>query len=255
MKIKLISAVSLLTLAAAMPANAADVIVHRHITPAVIVKPVDTFSWTGIYLGAQGSYQWGKHDVHVGATNLQDFSLKENGAGGGLFAGFNSNMLTGAVFGIETDILWNKIKGDFNIAPTGAGSSTNPSEARTLTGTFKEKWSGATRVRLGFAQDKILPYLAGGIAYSNIETNATLTPGGTGTPTSLKIDNHSETLVGWTAGAGVDCAVADNLLVRLEYRYNDFGKKELAYNPTSTTFHYNMKHRSQDVRVGVAYKF
>ena len=32
-------------------------------------------------------------------------------------------------------------------------------------------------------------------------------------------------MVGWTAGAGVDVKVTDNVFVRGEYRYTDFGKE------------------------------
>ncbi|WJW80366.1 outer membrane protein [Bartonella sp. TP] len=266
MKTKLITAVSLLALGAATQANAADVIMHRHVAPVVVVKPVDTFSWTGFYAGAQGSFQWAKHDIHTGAVNAGagTISIKKDGAGAGLFAGFNSNLMSGAVLGIETDILWNKIHDHFD-QTFNASSPANAADITHAVGDFDEKWSGATRVRVGFAQDKILPFLAGGIAYTSIETHGVALAGGT-TPAAIgasgnaTIANHKENLVGWTAGAGVDCAVADNLLVRLEYRYNDFGKKHLPLvlgNGTTgpNGVHYEMKHSSHDVRVGVAYKF
>ncbi|WJW80361.1 outer membrane protein [Bartonella sp. TP] len=259
MKTKLIAAVSLLALGAATQANAADVIVHRHVAPVVVVKPVDTFSWTGFYAGAQGSFQWAKHEIHTGAVNAGagTISIKKDGAGAGLMAGFNSNMLSGAVVGVETDILWNKIHDHFDHT-FKASSSANAADLVHAVGDFDEKWSGATRVRVGFAQDKILPFLAGGIAYTSIETHGVTLTGGNPPTGASTITSHKENLVGWTAGAGVDCAVADNLLVRLEYRYNDFGKKHLPLavgTGTPPAVHYEMKHSSHDVRVGVAYKF
>ncbi|WJW80360.1 porin [Bartonella sp. TP] len=250
MKTKLITAVSLLALGAATQANAADVIMHRHVAPVVVVKPVDTFSWAGLYLGAQGSFQWAKHDIRTGAANLPMLAIKKDGAGAGLMAGFNSNLKNGAVLGIETDILWNKIHNHFVIL-TGATGTT---ALKTIAGAFDEKWSGATRIRLGFAQGKLLPFLAGGIAYAKILTSGVAASAGENA--SLAITHRAENLVGWTAGAGIDYAVADNLLLRLEYRYNDFGKKNLPVTVSGTpVLFYNIEHRSHDARLAVAYKF
>ncbi|MDN5248827.1 MAG: porin family protein [Alphaproteobacteria bacterium] len=252
MKSKFIKVLSLLALGAATQANAADVIVHRHMAPVVVVKPVGSFSWTGLYLGAQGSFQWAKHDVNTGATNFSSFSLKKDGAGAGLLAGFNSNMMSGAVVGVETDILWNTIKGGYNYSVTP--TATLPTELKAVRGNFKEKWSGSTRLRVGFAQGKLLPFLAGGVAYTNLLLrDVYFTPGSPAV--EVPIAAHYENLIGWTAGAGVDCAVTDNLLMRLEYRYNDLGKKTIAFDGFSTAFHYGLKYRTHDVRVGVAYKF
>lgn len=255
MKTKLITAISLLSLGAVSHASAADVIVHRHVMPAIVMQPAPAFSWTGPYAGVEGGYQWGKHRVYLGGATPSDFSQNLDGAGAGLFAGFNSNMLSGAVLGIETDLMWNKLNGKFGYTGTGTTQNT---DVGTLDNDVKEKWSGATRIRLGFAHDRILPYIAGGVAYSNIATTATLTPVGvTDEAGKFHIKDHSETMLGWTAGVGIDCAVADNLLVRLEYRYNDYGKKTIPYSETQTTptFRYDLRHRSQNAILGIAYRF
>ncbi|WP_412058482.1 outer membrane protein [Bartonella sp. DGB2] len=39
---------------------------------------------------------------------------------------------------------------------------------KDATVSFEQKWSGATRVRLGFAVDRFMPYLAGGISYTSV---------------------------------------------------------------------------------------
>lgn len=255
MKTKLITAISLLSLGAVSHASAADVIVHRHVMPAIIMQPAPAFSWTGPYAGVEGAYQWGKHRVYLGGAKASDFSQNLDGAGAGLFAGFNSNMLSGAVLGIETDLMWNKLNGKFGYKGTG---TTDKTAVGALDNDVKEKWSGATRIRLGFAHDRILPYIAGGVAYSNIATTATLTPEGvTADADKFHINDHSETMLGWTAGVGVDCAVADNLFMRLEYRYNDYGKKTIPYSEAQTppTFRYDLRHRSQNAILGIAYRF
>ncbi len=35
-------------------------------------------------------------------------------------------------------------------------------------------------------------------------------------------------MTGWAAGAGVDYAATDNVIVRLEYRYTDYGHKDFS---------------------------
>lgn len=179
-------------------------------------------------------------------------------------------MLTnGAVLGLETDILWKKQdrKHDFDYGvehdATWAFMHSKPAESMTpktikeFRSSFKEKWTGATRVRLGFAKGKILPYIAGGITYSNIFTNARLLNGPIKNTTNfLLITNKATTMIGWTAGAGVDCALTNNLLLRLEYRYSNFGKKDLKYTgDKQQLFLYEFKHNIHDVRVGLSYKF
>ncbi|WJW80365.1 outer membrane protein [Bartonella sp. TP] len=278
MQIKFITAVSFLALAAATQANAADLIKHHsHTASAAMAKPVAVkpdFSWTGLYAGAQGSSDWGKHKFNLSATRKMGakFTEKLDQFGAGLFAGFNRALPNGAVFGIETDMMWKSEEGahsfkhpdDPTAAVIAAAKAAKRKAPRGMTegsinefhNSFKEKWTGATRVRLGFAKDKILPYIAGGIAYSNILTNATLISGPDNGKKTLTIANKSTTMIGWTAGAGVDCALANNLLVRLEYRYSDFGKKSLKYSgENKQSFLYDFKHNTQDVRVGVAYKF
>ncbi|MDN5248825.1 MAG: porin family protein [Alphaproteobacteria bacterium] len=275
MQIKFITAVSLLALGAATQANAADLIKHHsHVAPVTMAKPVvfkPNFSWSGVYLGAQGSSDWGKHKFNLSATRKMGakFTEKLDQFGAGLFAGFNHASPNGAVFGIETDMVWKNDEGSHSFKhpddPTEdqIKKRSKLKDARITEGSinefhnsFKEKWTGATRVRLGFAKGKILPYISGGIAYSNILTNATLISGPDNGKKTLTIANKSTTMIGWTAGAGVDCALANNLLVRLEYRYSDFGKKSLKYSgENKQSFLYDFKHNTQDVRVGVAYKF
>ncbi|MBB5073419.1 opacity protein-like surface antigen [Bartonella callosciuri] len=135
--------------------------------------------------------------------------------------------------------------------------------------TYKEKWSGTTRVRIGFAAaDRILPYVAGGIAYAQMQGISTVTgtiaviapavaaPYDDPDVANNKLKTVSGTLldkttmmIGYTLGGGIDYAMTDNVLVRAEYRYSDFGKKK--FQDDGAEFNY----KTNDFRVGVAYKF
>ncbi|MGF7157569.1 outer membrane beta-barrel protein [Bartonella heixiaziensis] len=124
-------------------------------------------------------------------------------------------------------------------------------DVETISHTFKQNWGGATRVRIGFAVDRIMPYVAGGIAYAQFHDtiSMTLKKQGDKTASSKNLTDETKTMVGYTLGGGIDFAMTDNVLVRAEYRYSDFGKKKFAKENLEISYKVN------DFRVGVAYKF
>jgi outer membrane immunogenic protein len=83
-----------------------------------------------------------------------------------------------------------------------------------------------------------MPYVTGGLAVGNVEASE----GGT---------SDSTTAVGWTAGAGIETAITDNIVGRVEYRYTDLGSDTLALGtgPTGVGFD------SHSVLVGLGFKF
>ncbi|WFS04368.1 outer membrane protein [Rhizobium tumorigenes] len=76
------------------------------------------------------------------------------------------------------------------------------------------EWDASGRGRIGYALDRTLIFATAGIA---------ATSGKLDIPAIRKKD---DILIGWTAGGGVEHAITDNILVRGEYRYSDFGKKD-----------------------------
>ncbi|ACS50629.1 outer membrane protein [Bartonella grahamii] len=124
-------------------------------------------------------------------------------------------------------------------------------EVETLNHTFKQNWGGATRVRIGFAADRFMPYLAGGIAYGQFQDTISISvKDEDGRVVSSKnLADETKTMIGYTLGGGVDFSVLDNVIVRAEYRYSDFGKKKFAKEK------FEVNYKTNDFRVGVAYKF
>lgn len=234
---------SVLALVAITGAHAADVIQPQPVTP---VYTVPAFSWTGFYVGAQVGWSWADAKVD---TNLVPpiydfgrnvFSPDPDGLLAGAYLGFNYDFGNNFVAGLETDFAWSDLDNtDTYILPSVYG---------VLDTNAKQKWAGATRVRLGYAADRFLPYIAGGVAYGKVDVTITRTD-----PSGRKFPNSgSETFVGWTAGAGVDYAVTDNILLRFEYRYTDLGSKNFSFEDT---LKHETSYKTNDVRVGVAYKF
>ncbi|WP_371923316.1 outer membrane protein [Bartonella sp. B1098] len=124
-------------------------------------------------------------------------------------------------------------------------------EVETVNHTFKQNWGGATRVRIGFAADRFMPYFAGGIAYGQFQDTVSISVKGEdgSVASSRNLTDETKTMIGYTLGGGVDFSVLDNVIVRAEYRYSDFGKKKFAKEKLEINY------KTNDFRVGVAYKF
>ncbi|TPK96278.1 porin family protein [Mesorhizobium sp. B2-4-16] len=198
------------------------------------------YDWSGLYAGVHFGYAAGNSDLLIagsggGGTDLIS-SLDPDGFIGGIHVGFNHEMANRFVLGAEADIAYNDVDG----LTTLAGSGTLLKS--------EIKWSGSARLRAGYAFDRTLPYLTVGVAAAKYEVT-----GITGTP-SGNILLHDETHVGWTVGAGVEHAFTDKWIARVEYRYSDFGNKDLSIADGLATAT-NVDLKTHDLRVGLSYKF
>ncbi len=134
----------------------------------------------------------------------------------------------------------------------GRGFSRSVSEDKeekdslTFNHTLKQKWTGATRGRVGFSAGRVMPYIAGGVAYGQFQDILSIVITG-GEPFNRTSD-ATKTMIGYTLGGGVDFAMTDHLVVRAEYRYSDFGKKKFKDE-------IEVKYKTNDFRAGIAYKF
>ncbi|PQZ47803.1 autotransporter outer membrane beta-barrel domain-containing protein [Ochrobactrum sp. MYb15] len=224
-----------IALSSAGVANAADAILSQEPTPA-IAAPV--FSWSGSYIGGQVGYGWGKSRLGDGEESI---SLKPDGFLGGLYAGYNFDTGNNVVLGIDGDLTFNNQK----------DSISESDDFLTATFESKLRWSGAVRARAGVAVDRFLPYIAGGVAFGSVKNSVSLTDGIDSISAS-----QSKTLTGWTIGGGVDYAATDNVILRLEYRYTDYGKKTFSAGDDDFGFDsVHNKFKTNEIRLGVAYKF
>ncbi|PIT69960.1 outer membrane protein [Bartonella tribocorum] len=248
---------------------------------SVITAPA--FSWTGIYLGGQIGNFSGKTTANylTKETGIWNPVEKENlpklsGFMGGVYAGSNIDIDNGFIIGIDTDIMWSNKKSTKNIPlpkkdkPGEKKSLERASHSRddshedasttlveSVSHTLKQKWSGATRVKVGFAVDRMMPYVSGGIAYTQLQNilsvvvDSKTVDDNKSRAIDLSDFQHDEkkTMIGYTLGGGVDFAMTDNIIVRAEYRYSDFGKKKFVQDKVE------MSYKTNDFRVGVAYKF
>ena len=226
MNIKMLAAALLLGTAGL--AHAADAVVEE----VVIVD--STYNWSGVYLGAQLGYAvGGSADYVYDADFAYNYSNDPDGIFGGLYAGYSYQLSNGIVLGVEGDIAW----GDIN------GSGVAPGDASWSNSTSFD-WTGSARVRLGYAVDRFLPYVTGGVAFGHLDFEET---------DGASFDSGDASLVGWTLGAGAEYAVTDNWIVRGEYRYTKFSDEDFLSQPGD--FEFNVDSDIHDLRIGAAYKF
>lgn len=209
---RLVPALVAATITMTVPAFAADLIIDE---PSFI-SPVSAYEWTGFYVGLNGGFAFGNGDQDItvdslGFLDTDGAAISTRGAFLGGTAGFNYQM-DELVFGVEGDLNWADISGYTN--PDG-----DPGNDGYQTSV---DWTGTLRGRLGYAVDSFLLYGTAGVAVAGIgiengDVDANVFDPGTGTAST------NLTGVGYVVGAGVEVAVVDNVSVKAEYNYYDFG--------------------------------
>lgn len=218
-------------------ANAADLSIPYKAAPFM---PAPAFSWSGFYLGGAVGYAWGNDHLLEYFTQNNAFTGFEqrystSGALGGIFAGGNYQFGR-TVIGVEGDIEAANLRGSWSDPLVGGAGNT------------VLKWQGSVRGRLGYAADSVLLYGTGGVAFGNL--SHTYTNQLTG------IDETTSSMrTGWTAGAGVEYAVTQNMLLRAEYRYTDYGMSRYDSVTSFPGLSGTQNPRFNTVRVGAAVKF
>ena len=120
-----------------------------------------------------------------------------------------------------------------------------PSGPFTVSTTAKEY--GSIRGRVGVAFDRFLLFGTGGWATGNPSTAFALTGSAPFVTTGARSN-------GWTAGVGLEYAITDTILGRIEYRYTDFHTSGFVNVPANIVDG-GTRTPISDFRVGFAYKF
>ncbi|MEW9805382.1 outer membrane protein [Mesorhizobium sp. ZMM04-5] len=226
---KLLAAAILL--AASSSAFGADAVVDE-------VVVVDTsYNWSGIYVGAQIGYAWGDSDVDFSTIPVTS-NPEPDGVLGGVYLGYNAQLANGVVLGVE---------GDFAFADLHDGdglASPVPLPGQSIE--VDVNWTAALRARLGYAAGRFLPYVAGGVAFADVDHEGFSSP-------NASAGTGSDTFVGWTIGVGAEYAFTDRLIGRAEYRYSDYGSEDYAGTVNFPTHSVDLK--TNDIRLGISYKF
>lgn len=198
-------------------AQAADIGMSRAPASAVLAAP--SFAWTGFYIGGHlgvghirnnylGISSFTAATPWIGYSIGDRFAANATGIVGGVQLGYNWQLGSNIVAGIEASVSLSSLS-HFFIGPTG----TPDDEYRTRLPVF-----GSLTGRIGYAADRALLYVKGGLAVGHIrfalEDFAPPIVGGF---------RQSATRAGWTVGAGAEYAVTPNWTIGLEYNYADYG--------------------------------
>ncbi len=196
------------------PAVAADLPTPQTLpAPSVSEVTPPPNDWTGFYLGAIGGLALGT----AGTNTVGDISADGFDVGG--YAGADWQW-GNFVIGTEADLVY----------PFGDGTSGGVTADPGL--------NGSLRGRLGVGLDRFLLYGTGGLAATDLELSS---PAGS---------DHN-TLWGWTAGAGIESKVLDNVTARIEYRYTDYQDKTFTLGGAPV----NSDYTTHAIRGGVGVKF
>ena len=205
------------------------------------------YNWTGFYFGADGGYAWqgstGTLTTASGAF-LTPYSHRVTGPFAGGFIGGNYQF-NRFVLGVEGDWQWSNLMGNSQVlAPLGA-TGVLPGGPFTVSTTTKDY--GSIHGRFGVAFDRFLVFGTGGWAWGNPSTAYALT----GAAPFVTTGNKSG---GWTAGAGIEYAITDTILGRIEYRYTNLETSGFVNVPTNST-DTGTRAPISDFRAGIVYKF
>jgi outer membrane immunogenic protein len=200
------------------------------VAPVVYAPPV--YNWSGFYIGGNvggGFADSSWTDPFTGANN----TFNKDGFIGGGQIGVNAQF-NWLVVGLEGDFDWTGLKA------TGTDSALNLLTENT-------QWTSTVTGRIGVAFDRLLAYGKGGVAFAH--DNDSMNDGAFTASTSF-------TRTGWTAGAGLEYALAQNWTAKVEYDYLGFGSESLNLaTPTTPVYTTNASLNVQEVKAGINFKF
>lgn len=232
------------------PALAAD-LPARMPVKAPVMAPVSAYDWTGFYVGANVGHAWGPDDpvaaTEAGATYGPYGTFRNDGWFAGAQAGYN-RQFGRLVVGVEGDVQRADIRGSW---PRRFGDS-NP--VNWITADMRVDWFGTLRGRLGYAHDRALLYVTGGLAAAHARYDMRLEFRADGGVADLHSD---KTKLGWVVGAGLEYALTSNWSAKLEYQYLHFGSETFTgvRIPAGATVASDYDLALHTVRAGVNYRF
>jgi len=247
LKKSLLASASFGAIALATGAQAADMAprpVYKAPAPAAI-----PFTWSGFYIGANIGAAWGRSsatddpaassELWIGSGTVGSVDANNTGIIGGLQLGYNWQFAS-LVVGLEGDISFSSLDHTVPVTTAPAVGDTYRSRLSTL---------GTIRGRVGWAFDRLLVYGTGGVAFASLKDEYF-------DPAIPFTVSPSSGITGWTAGGGIEYALADHWTVRGEYLHVGFPDRSAGVLPfVSTAYIFTFKDSLDIVRVGINYKF
>jgi outer membrane immunogenic protein len=259
----LFSAVALIAAGSASAADLSRPIATK--SPPPLVAPA--FTWTGAYVGLNGGVDWENTQTQYSYSSTPGGGFDEVFGPGGLLGltgpsavnnalaiGFlaasigKSTTAVGTVggqwgynyqiqqyvLGFETDLDWvgGEKTATFTSLPNGV-VTLNATQTAGL------EALGTVRARLGYAIDRNLFFVTGGLAYGEVKAStmatavtnpALMLPPGT----DIVSGSASGWRVGYTVGGGYEYAFTNNLTGKIEYLFYNLGTANYSVAPANS---------------------
>jgi outer membrane immunogenic protein len=220
-----------LALATAVPALAADLPVPAP-APAAYIPPPPQLTWTGFYIGLNAGGGLGSSNWNTPFGSVARFQVDGAMAGGQIGGNYQIGEF---VLGAEGDIDWQ------NLRDAQGGGICNPAVVGGCA--TASTWLATIRGRVGYAPQRILYYVTGGGAFTNVKPSTGALPYGGGTE------------AGWTVGAGLEYAMTYNWTMKAEYLYASFQNATCNAGSCGVLAPASVSFKENILRLGVNYKF
>ena len=197
-----------LVLAGASAASAADLAVRPY-TKAPLLSPVPVSNWTGLYIGGFVGGTWAEANgcgFTVAAASCGNFNVSDI-VGGGL-VGYDYELPNRFVIGAR-----------FSAPFGGTSSSTSavPFLPATTSLSGKFHWATFLNATVGYDMGQWMPYAGLGVAFANLEIDATTLAGGS--------SSAQETNTGLNLLAGIKYQYTPNWEIGVQYNHTMFSRQ------------------------------
>jgi outer membrane immunogenic protein len=226
-------------------------------------NPAD--GWGGFYLGVAGGPQFEQGRVvatSVGPANIYGvdaahakFDLGQGMARIGGYVGWNYVFAPKMLVGAEGDVAGIMNGQQTNTGLPGVnyfGAATN--DQTTVNPTL----DASLRARFGYAVTPgALLYGTFGGAFRSVDISASCDGSATSWCGIAESGKVTKTMIGWTAGFGVEGKVMDHLSIRFGYRYENFGSANVSFftgtNDGADSFAAKIDQGSHIAELGLTY--
>ncbi len=198
------------------------------VPPVFIPEPAH--SWTGPYVGVFIGAGGIVNDIEIPGLGAGNFNgIGGEGVFGGVMLGYNFQVSSNFVIGIEGEIAATDLTTELNI-PGIISFDAQP------------EWTAAVSARLGWlTSPNTMLYLIGGYSYADYNVDLALFGGSA----SFSQDYH-----GFHVGTGMETHISNSLTVRVEYRYTQYGGEDWG-----TAGFLDIEPSSHTGRIALAYNF
>ena len=209
--------------------------------------PPPPCNWTGFYVGVHGGYGWGDSSALQLDENDPPYKFNEDGFLGGGQLGFNYQLGSFFVFGLEGEFSGSTIDDNANFVQG----------IQVTVATLENDWTGALagRVGLSLLQNRLLLYAKGGVAFAHFNFGTANDE----TPQETFDSDKTRTIA--LVGGGLEYALTCHWSAKIEYKHLFLGSADFhgiehkGNDPNPDSLTYDISGDQNLVEAGFNYRF